>query len=171
MRGTLDILLRFGSREELSPPAWFQLPCPCTIRDVAVTCTFCGVIDRSVPGSIVYEDERVVAFLDVMPINRGHTLIVPRQHVAFLSEVSAEDGARMFLVAQKVGKALRASGLRCDGVNLTLNDGAEAGQRVFHSHLHVVPRVLGDSLRRDVNAEMPTREDLDAVAAELRGLV
>jgi diadenosine tetraphosphate (Ap4A) HIT family hydrolase len=53
-------------------------------------------------------------------------------------------------------------------VNLILNDGAEAGQRVFHTHLHVVPRVLGDSLRRDLNAEMPTREDLDAVAGELR---
>jgi diadenosine tetraphosphate (Ap4A) HIT family hydrolase len=138
---------------------------------VVVTCTFCGVIDGSVPGSIVYEDDHVVAFLDVMPINRGHTLIVPRQHVAFLAEVDADDGARMFLVAQKVGRALRASGLRCDGVNLILNDGAEAGQRVFHTHLHVVPRVLGDSLHRDLNAEMPTREDLDAVASELRGLV
>jgi diadenosine tetraphosphate (Ap4A) HIT family hydrolase len=138
---------------------------------VAVTCTFCGVIEGSVPGSIVYEDERVVAFLDVMPINRGHTLVVPRQHVAFLSEVSPDDGARMFLVAQKVGRALRASSLRCDGINLILNDGAEAGQRVFHTHLHVVPRVLGDSLRRDVNAEMPAREELDAVAAELRGWV
>jgi diadenosine tetraphosphate (Ap4A) HIT family hydrolase len=138
---------------------------------VTVSCTFCQVVDRSQAGSIVYEDERVVAFLDVMPINRGHTLIVPRRHVAFLSEVDAEDGARMFFVAQKVGRALRASKLRCDGVNLILNDGAEAGQRVFHAHLHVVPRILGDSLRRDVNAEMPTREELDAVAAELRGLL
>ena len=109
-----------------------------------------------------------MAFLDVMPINRGHTLIVPRRHVAFLSEVEPEDGARMFLVAQKVGRALRASTLRCDGVNLILNDGAEAGQRVFHTHLHVIPRVLGDSLHRDLNAEMPTREELEAVAVELR---
>jgi diadenosine tetraphosphate (Ap4A) HIT family hydrolase len=135
---------------------------------VAVSCTFCGVVEGSQAGSIVYEDELVVAFLDVMPINRGHTLIVPRRHVAFLSEVEPEDGARMFLVAQKVGRALRASTLRCDGVNLILNDGAEAGQRVFHTHLHVIPRVLGDSLHRDLNAEMPTREELEAVAVELR---
>jgi histidine triad (HIT) family protein len=135
---------------------------------LVASCTFCRVVEASEPGSIVYEDELVVAFLDVMPINRGHTLIVPRRHMAFLSEVQPEEGARMFLVAQKVGQALRKSNVRCEAVNLILNDGAEAGQRVFHTHLHVVPRVLGDSLRRDLNAEMPTREDLDAVAGELR---
>ena len=133
-----------------------------------VSCTFCRIVEGQQAGSIVYEDERVVAFLDVMPINRGHTLIVPRAHVPFLSEVEPEDGARMFLVGQKIGRALRASKLRCDGVNLILNDGAEAGQRVFHTHLHVVPRVLGDSLHRDLNAEMPTREDLEATAEEIR---
>jgi histidine triad (HIT) family protein len=138
---------------------------------VGVSCTFCNIVSGSQAASIVYEDEIVVAFLDLMPINRGHTLIVPRQHVAFLSEVAPEDGARMFLAAQKVGRALRASSVRCDGVNLILNDGAEAGQRVFHTHLHVVPRVLGDSLRRDVNAEMPTREGLEDVARELRRLI
>lgn len=135
---------------------------------MAVSCTFCRIVSGQQSGSIVYEDERVVAFLDVMPINTGHTLIVPRAHVPFLSEVEPEDGARMFIVAQKVGRALRASKLRCDAVNLILNDGAEAGQRVFHTHLHVVPRVLGDSLHRDVNAEMPTREDLEEAAQALR---
>ena len=138
------------------------------MRLVAVSCTFCRVVDGSEARSIVYADELVVAFLDVMPINRGHTLIVPRRHMASLSEVGPEEGARMFVVAQKVGKALRESKVRCEAVNLILNDGAEAGQRVYHTHLHVVPRVLGDSLRRDVNAEMPTREDLEAVAVELR---
>jgi diadenosine tetraphosphate (Ap4A) HIT family hydrolase len=103
-----------------------------------------------------------------MPINRGHTLIVPRRHMAFLSEVEPEEGARMFQVAQQVGRALRKSSIRCEAVNLILNDGAEAGQRVFHTHLHVVPRILGDSLRRDLNAEMPTRGDLEEVAGEIR---
>ena len=135
---------------------------------VNVSCTFCRIVEGLQPASIVYQDERVVAFLDVMPINRGHTLIVPRAHVPFLSEVEPEDGACIFIVAQKIGRALRASKLRCDGVNLILNDGAEAGQRVFHTHLHVIPRVLGDSLHRDLNAEMPTREDLEATAEELR---
>jgi histidine triad (HIT) family protein len=135
---------------------------------MTTSCTFCRILEGAVPASTIYEDEVVVAFLDVMPINPGHTLIVPRRHVAFLSEVDAEEGAAMFHLAQRVGQALRASNLRCDGVNLILNDGAEAGQRVFHTHLHVVPRVLGDSLHRDLNAEMPAREDLERAADELR---
>jgi histidine triad (HIT) family protein len=143
-------------------------PACITITLVPTSCTFCGIVDGSVQGSIVYEDELVVAFLDVMPINRGHTLIVPRRHMAFLSEVDAAEGARMFLVGQNIGRALRAGKLRCDAVNLFLNDGAEAGQRVFHTHLHVVPRIVGDSLYRDLSAEMPTREDLEETAEELR---
>jgi histidine triad (HIT) family protein len=135
---------------------------------VDVSCTFCKIVEGSQDGSIVYQDDLVVAFLDVLPINPGHTLIVPRRHMAFLSEVEVEEGARMFRVAQDIGRAIRASKLRCDAVNLILNDGAEAGQRVFHTHLHVVPRVLGDSLHRDLNAEMPTREELETAAEQLR---
>jgi histidine triad (HIT) family protein len=138
---------------------------------MAVSCTFCRIVAGVQEASIVYQDELVVAFLDVMPINRGHTLVIPRRHMAFLSEVEPEEGARMFLAGQRIGRALRASKLRCDGVNLILNDGAEAGQRVFHTHLHIVPRVLGDSLHRDLTAEMPTREDLEATAAEIRNLL
>ena len=132
---------------------------------VGLDCTFCRIVERRDPGSIVYEDEEVVAFLDVMPINPGHTLIVPRRHAAYLADIDSDDGAAMFRAGQRIGAAIRASSLRCDAVNLLLNDGAEAGQRVFHTHLHVIPRVLGDSLHRDLNALMPLRSDLDAVAA------
>ena len=116
----------------------------------------------------MYEDEAVVAFLDVLPINPGHTLIVPRRHGAYLKDLLPEDGAGLFLAGQRIAAALRASDLRCDAVNLLLNDGAEAGQRVFHTHLHVIPRIVGDSLRRNLDAEQPTREELDAVAAKIR---
>jgi len=132
-----------------------------------LSCTFCRIIERREPGSIVFEDDRVVAFLDVMPINPGHILIVPRHHAAYLADLDPEDGAAMFRAGQRLGAAIRASSLKCDAVNLLLNDGAEAGQRVFHTHLHVIPRVLGDSLHRDLTALMPLRSDLDAIAAEI----
>ena len=135
---------------------------------MSVSCTFCRIVEGAQEASIVYQDELVVAFLDVMPINPGHTLVIPRRHSAFLSEVGEDEAARMFLVGRKLDRAVRASKLRCDAVNLFLNDGAEAGQRVFHTHLHVVPRILGDSLHRDLSAEMPTREDLEAAASDLR---
>ena len=132
---------------------------------MGLDCTFCRIIERREPGSLVYEDDDVVAFLDVMPINPGHTLIVPRRHATYLADLAPDEGAAMFRAGQRIGAAIRASSLPCDAVNLLLNDGAEAGQRVFHTHLHVIPRVLGDSLHRDLNALMPLRSDLDAVAA------
>jgi len=102
-----------------------------------------------------------------MPINPGHILIVPRRHAAYLADLDPEDGAAMFKVGQRLGAAIRASSLKCEAINLLLNDGAEAGQRVFHTHLHVIPRILGDSLHRDLTALMPLRSDLDAIAAEI----
>jgi diadenosine tetraphosphate (Ap4A) HIT family hydrolase len=131
-------------------------------------CVFCRIIAGREAASIVYEDDALVAFLDVLPINPGHTLIVPRRHGAFLKDLLPEDGARLFVAGQRIAAALRASSLRCEGLNLLLNDGAEAGQRVFHTHLHVIPRIIGDSLRRNLDGEQPLREDLDAVAAEIR---
>ena len=131
-------------------------------------CIFCRIVARHEAASIVYEDDTVVGFLDVLPINPGHTLIVPRRHGAFLKDLLPEDGARMFLAGQRIAAALRSSELRCEGVNLLLNDGAEAGQRVYHTHLHVIPRIVGDSLRRNLEAEQPIREELDAIAAEIQ---
>ncbi len=132
-------------------------------------CVFCGIGAGSEDASVVYEDETVVAFLDTLPINSGHTLIIPRRHAADLSELEPSDGARVFQTGQRVAAALRASAIHCEGINLVLNDGAEAGQRVFHVHLHVIPRISGDSLRRDLSAQGPQRKALDSVAATVRG--
>jgi histidine triad (HIT) family protein len=133
-----------------------------------VSCTFCRIVEGREQGSIVFEDADVVAFLDVLPINRGHTLVVPRRHSVRLADLVPGAGARLFEAGQRIAAALQASRVPCQAVNLLLNDGAEAGQRVFHTHLHVIPRVAGDSLARDLSALMPTREDLDEVAAEVR---
>ncbi|MGE0056472.1 MAG: HIT family protein [Dehalococcoidia bacterium] len=138
------------------------------MADLFSSCVFCRIIAGTEESSIVFEDERVVAFLDVLPINPGHTLIVPRRHGAYLKDMEPEDGGAMFKAGIRIGAALRASGLKCEGVNLLLNDGAEAGQRVFHSHLHVIPRIIGDSLRRDLTADIPLRSVLDEAAAQIR---
>ena len=131
-------------------------------------CVFCGIGAGTADASIVYEDEAVVAFLDTLPINAGHTLIIPRRHATNLSELDPLDGAKVFQTGQRIAAALRASTIKCEGINLLLNDGAEAGQRVFHVHLHVIPRINGDSLRRDLSGQRPDREELDAVAATVR---
>jgi len=107
-------------------------------------CVFCEILAGRIPASFVYRDERVAAFMDIQPVNAGHVLIVPVTHSASLEEVSERDGAAMFSVAQRVAGALKASRIRCEGVNLFLANGVAAGQEVSHVHLHVFPRFAED---------------------------
>lgn len=119
---------------------------------------------------MVYEDERTVAFMDIQPITPGHLVVVPRAHAASLSELELEDGERVFRVGQQAAAALRASGLRCEGVNLFLADGEAAGQDVFHVHLHVIPRYAGDGfgLRLPPDYSIRPRAELDETAEAVR---
>ena len=133
-------------------------------------CVFCRIVAGKSRAAIVYEDEDVVAFLDHMPVNAGHILIVPRKHAAGLADLPPEDGARLFKLGQRLGAALRRSGLPCEGVNLLLNDGEIAGQRVFHVHLHVIPRFANDAhrLRRPPDGPITPQDELDAAAQQIR---
>jgi len=110
-------------------------------------CVFCRIVRREEPAGIVAEDDAILAFLDILPINPGHTLVIPKAHAATLEELPASSGGRVFEVAMAVASALRRSGLRCEGVNLHLADGSAAGQDVTHVHLHVIPRFSRDGHR------------------------
>ncbi len=131
-------------------------------------CIFCEIAAGRAPGSLVYEDDLVLAFLDIRPVNPGHTLVVPREHYASLADLDEPAGSRMFTVAQRIAQALRESGLRCEGVNLFLADGEAAFQDVFHVHLHVLPRYRGDSFRIQADwSARPERAALDQIAASI----
>jgi histidine triad (HIT) family protein len=108
--------------------------------------------------------------MDIQPVNAGHMLIIPTRHASSLAELDEESGAHMFRVAQRVAKALRNSGLKCEGVNLFLADGAAAGQEVFHVHLHVLPRYAGDGFGFRFGPQYghrPTRTELDEIADKI----
>jgi diadenosine tetraphosphate (Ap4A) HIT family hydrolase len=133
-------------------------------------CIFCKIVAGEAPSSAVFEDETCVAFLDVAPIQPGHTLLVPRDHASSLAELDPEMGVRLFQTGQKVAAALYG-GLGCDGVNLFLADGAAAGQDVFHTHLHVLPRHEGDGLGsafRSEAEEVVSRSELESVAERIK---
>lgn len=133
-------------------------------------CVFCDIVAGEAPASIVYEDDAVLAFLDIRPVTLGHTLVVPRAHVAHLGDVPEDLAIRLFVVAQRVAAALRRSGLRCEGVNMFLADGAAAFQEVFHVHLHVFARFPGDGFGLRVDWSLrPERNELDEHAALIRG--
>jgi len=136
------------------------------------TCVFCDIVARRTPASIVFKDALCWAFMDIKPVNAGHVLVIPARHVPSLVELDEETGAYLFQVAQRVAKALRHSGLRCEGVNLFLADGPAAGQEVFHVHLHVLPRYRGDGFGLRFGPEyhlLPARAELDEIAAQIRG--
>ncbi|OZC50074.1 HIT family protein [Rhodococcus sp. RS1C4] len=110
-------------------------------------CVFCAIIDGDAPSVPVYDDDDVVAFLDIRPITRGHLLVIPKRHSQDLDTLDPRLGGAVFAAGQRLSRAIRRSDLRSDGANLVLNDGKAAFQTVFHTHLHVVPRWTGDTLR------------------------
>jgi len=135
-----------------------------------MSCVFCEIVAGDAPASVVHEDERTMTFLDHRPITPGHLLVVPREHAGYLAELEPEDGAQLFRVGMRAAAALRASSLRCEGVNFHLADGVVAGQEVFHVHLHVIPRYAGDGfgLRFPADYRVRDRVELDEAADRVR---
>ncbi len=130
------------------------------------TCTFCRIIDGVEHGAFVYEDELVVAFLDINQASPGHTLIVPRLHVAAWWELPDAEAAAVARAAKPIMQAMRQV-LEPDGINLVQNNGRAAGQVIFHVHMHVIPRWQGDR-RFGRPPAYADRQTLDERAAQLR---
>ncbi len=114
--------------------------------DHAATCTFCRIIANELPAHRIYADDRVVGFLDINPATAGHALVVPRAHVADLHDIDPDDLAACVRAAQTLARRITRC-MGADGVNLLNSAGRAAWQGVFHFHLHVVPRYVGDTLR------------------------
>jgi histidine triad (HIT) family protein len=109
-------------------------------------CVFCKIIAGDIPSVKIYEDELVYAFLDISPINLGHTLVIPKEHHQSASTIPEEVAGRMFHIGSRIGIAMKRE-LDIDGYNLHLADGTAAGQVVMHAHLHVIPRGVEDGFR------------------------
>jgi histidine triad (HIT) family protein len=124
-------------------------------------CLFCKIVAGDLPATIVDEDARTIAFMDINPATRGHALVVPRAHATDLHEIPAEDLQAVALAAQRLaGRAKERLG--ADGVNLINSCGAVAWQSVFHFHMHVVPRYADDPLELPW---VPAPGDMDEIAA------
>ena len=102
-------------------------------------CIFCKIIRGEIPSSTIFEDEDFKVILDINPAAKGHALILPKQHYVNLYELPEELAAKAMVLAKKLA-AHMTERLECDGLNLLQNNGAVAGQTVFHFHLHLIPR-------------------------------
>ena len=134
-------------------------------------CVFCRIVEGKEKASFVAQGTDAVAFLDLHPINPGHTLVVPRKHAALVGEVDEIAAVAMWSLGRRVAAGLRDAGLRCEAVNLFLADGAAAGQEVLHSHLHVIPRWVDDGFGIQFPPHYGAaadRKTLDDIAGRLR---
>jgi diadenosine tetraphosphate (Ap4A) HIT family hydrolase len=137
-----------------------------------VSCVFCAIVAGEAPAIRIYEDDQYLAILDVRPIVRGHTLVIPKKHTVDLTDTPADTVADLVRIGQRIAKAARASELEADGNNIAINDGKAAFQSVLHIHLHVAPRKAGDKLsfakglvvRRDPEREATGRILREALA-------
>lgn len=102
-------------------------------------CVFCKIIEGSIPSIKVYEDEYCLAFMDITPLSKGHTLLIPKTHVADIFEMTEDIAKNLYAAAPKVANAIKAA-FNPIGLNTLNNNGAPAGQSVFHYHLHFIPR-------------------------------
>jgi len=132
-------------------------------------CIFCKILNGELLASTIYEDEHIVVIVDLYPVNKGHLLIIPKSHAAYISDVADDILSHMIVFAKKMNKSLRAF-YDCDGVNFFLADGAAAGQEVFHCHLHVYPRFNDDGFGFKYDTrhfQQLTRKEMDEIAEAL----
>jgi len=134
-------------------------------------CIFCKILAGKLPASIVYEDDIVMAVMDIGPVNPGHVIVIPKKHVPFMADMDEDTGMHLFKITMRMEQAIRESGVRCEGINLFLADGEAAFQEVFHLHMHVIPRFKGDPFKIDADWSVrPPRAELDEVANRIRSV-
>ncbi|MCW3101896.1 MAG: hypothetical protein JWO09_336 [Bacteroidetes bacterium] len=141
------------------------------MKEEHTDCVFCSIIEGRLESSTVYEDDTVIAIMDLQPVNPGHVLVIPKTHLPYIDHAHDDLGAYMFKIGIKINEAIKKSGIPCEGVNYLLADGEAAGQEVFHVHLHVFPRFKADGFgfRFSEKYYAPTeRTELDRIAAEIK---
>jgi len=106
-------------------------------------CVFCQIIKGEIPADKIYEDDRVLVFLDINPVNPGHTLVISKKHYSNIEEASEEDLTAIILTVKKIGRLLKDK-FGVAGYNVTSNNDPVAGQNVPHIHFHIIPRHEGD---------------------------
>ena len=109
------------------------------------SCIFCKIIKGEIPSSTIYEDDNVKVILDIAPSAKGHAILLVKQHVANIFEMDAELAGKVFSVVPKVAATIKEE-LGCDGLNVLQNNGEDAGQTVFHLHIHFIPRWKDDAI-------------------------
>jgi histidine triad (HIT) family protein len=111
-----------------------------------INCIFCKISAKIIPSEIIFENEHVFAFLDNNPVNKGHTLVIPKAHTTNIFTIAPEDLTAVMEVVRILAPRVKAA-THAGGINVIMNNDAPAGQVVFHSHTHIIPRFENDGFR------------------------
>lgn len=136
-------------------------------------CIFCKIINGDIPSAKVYEDENVLAFLDISQVTKGHTLVIPKVHKENVYELPEETAANVFKTVPKIANAIKAA-YDPIGLNVLQNNGEAAGQSVFHFHMHLIPRYgKGDGFGAvwKTHQDDYTQDDYKKIAAEINSKI
>ncbi len=131
------------------------------------SCIFCKIVRKQLPVSIIYEDETVMAFLDIRPLNEGHMLVIPKRHYVDIFDIPEDQLSQVHRVAKQVSAAVKKA-TNSDGISIIQQNGKAAGQDIFHLHVHVVPRFEGQKLPSFSALKEVERTKLDAMAKKIK---
>ena len=129
-------------------------------------CIFCKIVRGEIPSNKVYEDEDVLAFLDINPANKGHTLVASKKHYEDIYSVDEEILKKMISVVKVIAEKIKNT-LECDGINIVQNNGRHAGQLVNHIHFHIIPRFPDDKVLITYQRMQLTEEEFNEIQKKL----
>jgi len=130
-------------------------------------CIFCKISNGVIPSATIFEDEDFKVILDASPATKGHALIIPKGHFDNIFDLDTDTASKLFVIAAHVAKKMKEV-LQCDGMNVLQNNGAIAGQTVYHFHMHLIPRYKNDSVNLDWKHLEFTQEEMNEVALRIQ---
>ena len=133
----------------------------------AQPCQFCKLVRKEDDASIVFEDDKTMAFLDIRPVNEGHTLVIPKAHYENIFDIPEDELAYLYKIVKKTALAVK-KGVNAEGISVGQQNGKAANQRVFHLHVHVIPRFEGQRFPRPEELDEANRNKLDEIAQKIR---
>lgn len=134
------------------------------------SCIFCKIAAKKAPAATIYEDETVMAFLDIRPLYKGHTLVIPKKHYINIFDIPNNELKDAHNIAKKIAPAIKKA-TNADGISIIQQNGKAAGQDIFHLHVHVVPRFEGQKLPHFSELKEVDRTELENIAKKIKPLI
>lgn len=133
-------------------------------------CVFCKIVKGEIPAAKVYEDEHILAFLDMQPIHKGHVLVIPKRHFKDITDIPEHELKEMIKATQKIAIAVEKA-TNAHGFNISMNVRKAAGQVIFHTHLHIIPRYEDDKLKTWPRGEPYKEKEIEDYARKISDLI